>query len=66
MPRVRALNADEYGDLDRGADLVIGTRPPPETLAGMRVAALPGERLCTPRSSARRPGRGCCSTSCSP
>ncbi|WP_298133849.1 LysR family transcriptional regulator [Micropruina sp.] len=42
MPRVQALNAaDEYGDLDRGADLVIGTRPPPETLAGMRVAALP-------------------------
>lgn len=42
MPRVQALDAaDEYGALDRGADLVIGTRPPPATLARMRVAALP-------------------------
>ena len=30
--------ADEYGALDRGADLVIGTRPPPPTLAHTRVA----------------------------
>ena len=42
MPRVQALDAaDEYGALDRGADLVIGTRPPPPTLARTRVAALP-------------------------
>ncbi|HMQ37658.1 MAG TPA: LysR substrate-binding domain-containing protein, partial [Micropruina sp.] len=42
MPRVQALDAaDEYGALDRGADLVIGTRPPPANLARMRVAALP-------------------------
>lgn len=42
MPRVQALDAaDEYGALDRGADLVIGTRPPPPHLAGRRVASLP-------------------------
>lgn len=42
MPRVLPLDAaDEYAALDRGADLVVGTRPPPATLARMRVAALP-------------------------
>lgn len=42
MPRVLPLDAaDEYSALDRGADLVIGTRPPPATLARTRVAALP-------------------------
>ena len=33
--------SDEYGALDRGADLVIGTRPPSATFARTRVAALP-------------------------
>lgn len=42
MPRVLALDAaDEYGALDRGADLVIGTRPPPASVAQLRIAALP-------------------------
>ena len=42
MPRVQPLDAaDEYAALDRGADLVIGTRPPPSMLARTRVAALP-------------------------
>lgn len=42
MPRVLALDAaDEYGALDRGADLVVGTRPPPAALAGVRLAAFP-------------------------
>lgn len=42
MPRVQALDAtDEYGALERGADLVIGTRPPPATVARTKVAALP-------------------------
>lgn len=42
MPRVQRLDAaDEYAALDRGADLVIGTRPPPAELARARVAALP-------------------------
>lgn len=42
MPRVQELDAvDEYGALERGADLVIGTRPPPAGLARMRVATLP-------------------------
>jgi DNA-binding transcriptional LysR family regulator len=42
MPRVLPLDAsDEYGALDRGADLVIGTRPPSATFARTRVAALP-------------------------
>lgn len=42
MPRVLPLDAAaEYAALDRGADLVIGTRPPPSTLGRTRVAALP-------------------------
>ncbi len=42
MPRVLPLDAaDEYAALDRGADLVIGTRPPPSRLGRTRVAALP-------------------------
>ena len=42
MPRVLELDAaDEYGALDRGADLVIGTRPPPANLGRTPVAALP-------------------------
>lgn len=42
MPRVLPMDsADEYGALERGADLVIGTRPPPGALAGVKVAAFP-------------------------
>ena len=42
MPRVLPLDvADEYAALDRGADLIIGTRPPPPALARARVATLP-------------------------
>lgn len=42
MPRVQPLDAtDEYGALERGADVVIGTRPPPITLVRTRVATLP-------------------------
>lgn len=42
MPLVQSLDtADEYGALERGADLVIGTRPPPSGLGRTRVATLP-------------------------
>ena len=42
MPRVQSLEpADEYAALDRGADLVIGTRPPPASLARARLASFP-------------------------
>ncbi|MFZ1412516.1 MAG: LysR family transcriptional regulator [Micropruina sp.] len=42
MPRVADYTArDEYGALERGADVVIGTRPPPERLASSAVAQLP-------------------------
>ena len=41
MPRViRQDPADEYGALNRGADIVIGTRPPPRALAHALVAEL--------------------------
>lgn len=42
MPRVQSLDAsDEYGALDRGADLVIGTHRPPGSLARARLAEFP-------------------------
>ena len=42
MPRVLPLDAsDEYGALDRGADLVIGTRPPSGTTARTPLASFP-------------------------
>lgn len=41
-PRVFEVDpADEYSALERGADLVIGTRPPPATLGHLMVAELP-------------------------
>ena len=57
MPRVLPLDAaDEYAALDRGADLVIGTRPPPDGLARTRVAALPVSAYV--RADHRLVGRG--------
>ncbi len=42
MPLVTELDpADEFDALDRGADLVVGTKNPPEHLARLRVAELP-------------------------
>lgn len=42
MPRVLPLDASaEYGALDRGADLVIGTRPPSGTTARTPLASFP-------------------------